>query len=240
MPWLNALVAIGTAAAGKRSTKKRQRRADQMEADREAKADALEQKRLGLAERADARATEADARYKNVLQPLEDQYIRRLQRPVDTDGMAAAAGADVQRAVATQSDSIQRVLRRRGLRASDPAAAAAEASLGLGAARARAAAMTGARRQGVQDTNANWARLAEMAGVGFNRADSLRRSADGGMSDVYGGSLARLSAATRRATGAAEDNAAAGGALGDAVGKYMPDLEDGFRRWLGSATLGGG
>lgn len=240
MPWLSALVSLGTAVLGAKSAKKGQKKADALEAERQKKADVLEAQRLDLAKRADARAAEQYQRYQTVFQPLEDQLIRRLSRPVDTDAQAAMAGSDVQRAVATQQDSLGRVLRRRGLRAGDAAAVDAEARLGLGAARARAGAMTAARRQGVQDTTANQRTLAGLAQGQFSNADGMRRFADAGLSDVYGSAVNRLTNAQGRADQARSDNADAFGVLGDVVSKNLPNLEDGFRKWLGSATLGGG
>jgi hypothetical protein len=143
-----------------------------------------EDERLAMARRSEAKADEADARYKAVFQPIQDDLIREARRPINPDVQAGQAISDTEGQLATARGALTRNLGRRGINPADGAVIDAEARLALAGGKARAAAGTMARRQAVADREGRLLRAAglgsNLPGIGLNYASM----AGSGLSDV--------------------------------------------------------
>lgn len=219
-----ALAAYQKDQGGKQSKaqKAAQRRAEQ-----------LENERISLARKSDARGEEQYARYMNTFVPLQDELIREAKRPANPDVAAGQATADVEDQLATARGSLSRQIGRRGINPADGAVIDAEARLALAGGKARAGAATMARRQAVSDRNA---RIAAVAGMGQSlpgTAYNFSAQAGGGLSDAlnYAGNDLNYQRYLSGQTGEAFGNTASnidlnaiGAGLGNGIRKLMPRM----------------
>jgi hypothetical protein len=224
MVWFIPLI---TMAASALLSAKQAKSAKNAQGKAQAAADKIENDRLALARKSDARAEELYGRYQRTFVPLEDQLIRDATRKVNPDVEAGLAAADVESALATQRGALSRQIGRRGINPADGAVADAEARLALAGGKARAGASTMARRNAVADQRA---RLAQAVALGRNlpgMAYNYDAQAGSGLSDVYNQRAANLNYQNQLA---GQSGSELGIALADALGG-VPQIIDGFNSW---------